>query len=284
MLALAKFAMKGRRQAILAAVLLGVFPVVNFLSAPIVALVCLRHGKSEGLIVLAWAILPALGWAVLGDMIPLLLLLGIVVLALVLHATGSWEATLLSSIGVGIGAQVGLQLKPDFVVVMQQQIEELMNNPELQGQFTTVPPEQLQQLLMVFFGSMLMFLALVLLMLARSWQAKLFNPGGFREEFHRLRLGWKATAALVLMFALISVGPAQLQQFTLYFALPLLVAGVALVHGVVGLRRWPVAVLVVFYATLMSPIMTQILILAAITDSWYDFRARLRPPDKDSSL
>lgn len=281
---LAGFAMKGRRQAILAAVLLGLFPVINFLSAPIVALICLRHGKSEGLIVLAWAILPALGWAVLGDMIPLLLLLGIVVLAFVLRSTGSWEATLLSSIGVGIGAQLGLQLKPDFVVVMQQQIEQLMNNPELQGQFTAVPPEQLQQLLMVFFGTMLMFLALLLLMLARSWQAKLFNPGGFRDEFHRLRLSWKASAALLLLFVLVSLGSDELQQLSLYFVLPLLVAGAALVHGIVGLRRWPAAVLVIFYATLFSPIMTQILILAAITDSWYDFRARLRPPDKDSGL
>ncbi len=284
MQALAKFAMKGRRQAILAAMLLGVFPVVNFLSAPIVALVCLRHGKSEGLIVLAWAMLPALGWAVLGDMIPLLLLLGIVVLAIVLRSTDSWEATLLSSIGVGIGAQVGLELKPDFVVVMQQQIEQLMSNPELQGQFTAVPPEQLQQLLMVFFGTMLMFLALVLLMLARSWQAKLFNPGGFREEFHQLRLSWKSSAALLLLFVLVSIGSDELQQLSLYFVIPLVIAGVALVHGLVGLRRWPVAVLVIFYATLLSPIMTQILLLAAITDSWYDFRARLRPPDKDSSL
>lgn len=284
MQALAKFAMKGRRQAILAAILLGVFPVVNFLSAPIVALVWLRHGKSEGLMVLAWAILPALGWAVLGDMIPLLLLLGIVVLAAVLRSTDSWEATLLSSIGVGLGAQLGLQIKPDFVVVMQQQIEQLMNNPELQGQFSAVPPEQLQQLLMVFFGTMLMFLALMLLMLARSWQAALFNPGGFRSEFHRLKLSWKASAALVLVFALVSVGSDEMQQLSLYFVVPLLIAGVALVHGVVGLRRWPVAVLVVFYATLLSPIMTQILLLAAITDSWYDFRARLRPPEQDSSL
>jgi hypothetical protein len=103
MKALAGFAMSGRRQALLAATLLGILPLLNFLSAPIVALVCLRHGKSEALIVLAWAVLPAAGWAVAGDMIPLLTLLGSTLLAGVLRSFGSWEFALLTAIGVGIG-------------------------------------------------------------------------------------------------------------------------------------------------------------------------------------
>ncbi len=279
MRSLAEFAMAGRRQAILAAMLLGVLPVVNFLSAPVVALVCLRHGRTEGMIVLAWAVLPALGWAVLGDVIPLLLLIGITVLANVLRATNSWEATLLSAIGVGIGALLGLYLRPDFLLLMQQQLELVLSSPDLQGQVTAVPPEQMLQLLQAFFGTMLMFLALVLLMLARSWQAGLYNPGGFRDEFHRLRLSWKTAAGLLLMFTLAGLGTPVLQPLTLFFVLPLLFAGVALVHGIAGLKKWPGAVLVIFYVALLSPIMTQILVLAAITDSWYDFRSRLRPKD-----
>ncbi len=279
MRSLAEFAMAGRRQAILAAMLLGVLPVVNFLSAPVVALVCLRHGRTEGMIVLAWAVLPALGWAVLGDVIPLLLLIGITVLANVLRATNSWEVTLLSAIGVGIGALLGLYLRPDFLLLMQQQLELVLSSPDLQGQVTAVPPEQMLQLLQAFFGTMLMFLALVLLMLARSWQAGLYNPGGFRDEFHRLRLSWKTAAGLLLMFTLAGLGTPVLQPLTLFFVLPLLFAGVALVHGIAGLKKWPGAVLVIFYVALLSPIMTQILVLAAITDSWYDFRSRLRPKD-----
>jgi hypothetical protein len=231
------------------------------------------------MIVLAWAVLPALGWAVLGDVIPLLLLIGITVLANVLRATNSWEATLLSAIGVGIGALLGLYLRPDFLLLMQQQLELVLSSPDLQGQVTAVPPEQMLQLLQAFFGTMLMFLALVLLMLARSWQAGLYNPGGFRDEFHRLRLSWKTAAGLLLMFTLAGLGTPVLQPLTLFFVLPLLFAGVALVHGIAGLKKWPGAVLVIFYVALLSPIMTQILVLAAITDSWYDFRSRLRPKD-----
>jgi len=277
MKALAGFAMTGRRQAVLAATLLGFLPLVNFLSAPIVALVCLRHGMTEALLVLIWAALPAAGWAVAGDMIPLLTLLGSVALAALLRSTASWELVLLGAIAVGIGAQLALLLQSGFVDLMLQQIELLMANPELQGQVSTLPPEQLQPLLRMFYGMMLMFLAISVLILARYWQAALYNPGGFRQEFHRLRLGWKTSALLCGAFVLATLGPAALQPFAILFVMPLLVAGVALVHGIAGLKKLPAAVMVIFYVALMSPVMTQIVVLAAIADSWLDFRSRVQP-------
>lgn len=277
MKALAGFAMSGRRQAILAATLLGILPLLNFLSAPIVALVFLRHGKSEALIVLAWAVLPAAGWAVAGDMIPLLTLLGSTLLAGVLRSFGSWEFALLTAIGVGIAAQLALVLQPGFVELMQQQIALVMANPELQGQVNVLPEDQMQQLLKMFYGMMLMLLAVTVLMLARYWQAALYNPGGFRQEFHQLRLSWKTTAILCSVFVLTTLGPVQLQPFSILFVLPLLIAGVALVHGIAGLKKWPVAVMAIFYVAMMSPVMTQILVLAAIADSWVDFRSRVPP-------
>jgi len=277
MKALAGFAMTGRRQAVLAATLLGFLPLVNFLSAPIVALVCLRHGMTEGLLVLIWAALPAAAWAVAGDMIPLLTLLGSVALAAVLRSSASWELVLLGAIVVGIGAQLALLVQPGFVELMMQQIELLLANPELQGQVSILPPEQLQPLLRMFYGMMLMFLAVSVLILARYWQAALYNPGGFRQEFHRLRLGWKTSAMLSGAFVLTTLGPAALQPFAILFVMPLLVAGVALVHGIAGLKRLPSAVMVIFYVALMSPVMTQILMLAAIADSWLDFRSRMQP-------
>jgi hypothetical protein len=277
MKALAGFAMTGRRQSVLAATLLGILPLLNFLSAPIVALVCLRHGMSEALLVLAWAALPAIAWAVAGDMIPLLTLLGSLALADLLRRTASWELVLICAIAVGIAAQLALQLQPGFVELMLQQIELLMANPEFQGQVNALPTDQMQQLLHMFYGMMLMFLAVSVLILARYWQAALYNPGGFRQEFHRLRLGWKTSALLCGAFVLTTLGPTALQPFAILFVLPLRVAGVALVHGVVGLRKLPAAVMVIFYVALMSPVMTQILILAAIADSWLDFRSRIQP-------
>jgi len=275
MKALAEFAMAGRRQAILAAMLLGILPLVNSLSAPIVALVCLRHGPKEALMVGVWAMLPALAWAVAGDVLPLLLLIGTTVLAEVLRSSRSWEMALLAAIGVGVGGQMVLTLQPGFLELMQQQLEQMMSRPEFEGQVALLPPEQLQQMLAMFFGLLVMSLSLVFLMLARSWQARLYNPGGFRQEFHSLRLGWKTSAMLLVLFMLGTL-VAPLQAFVMYLVIPLIFAGIALVHGIVGLRKWPVAVLVIFYASLLSPVMTQLLVLAAVIDSWYDFRSRMR--------
>lgn len=283
MKALAQFAMSGRRQAILAALILGLLPVFNFLSAPVVALVALRHGPGEAITVLLWAVLPAIGWFALGDVMPLLTLLGITVLALILRRTGSWEITLLVSIGVGIGALLGLSLQTQMLSLLEAQftqaMEQVMNSPELQGQLVMPDAEQLHRLLVMFFAVSVAFMTVTLLMLARSWQASLYNPGGFREEFHRLRLGWRSSAVLFVLFVLADMGPPQLQQLALFFMLPLLMTGVALVHGLVGRRKLPVSVLVVFYMVLMFPVMLQLLVLAALADSWFDFRSKVPARD-----
>ena len=279
MRALAQFAMTGRRQAILAALILGCLPLVNFLSPPVVALVGLRHGKSEALLVMVWAAIPAIGWALLGDVMPLLTLLGITVLALVLRGTGSWEITLLASIGVGIGARIGLTLQPEILNLLEAQLTQVMeqvaNSPELQGQVSLVEPAQLHRLMITTFAFVVTFMTVSLLMWARSWQARLYNPGGFREEFHHLRLSWKSGAGLFLLFLLANVSPPVFQQLALFFVLPLVIAGAALVHGLVGRRKLPVAVLVIFYSVLVYPVMTQLLVLAALADSWIDFRSKV---------
>jgi hypothetical protein len=187
----------------------------------------------------------------------------------------------MASIGVGVGAQLGLMIQPNFLVMMEEQLlqlmEQLASAPELQGQVELIEPELLRPLLLVFFGTSVAFLSVTLLMLARSWQAKLFNPGGFREEFHQLRLSAKSGAVLFTMFLLANLGPPVVQQLSLFFVLPLLIAGVALVHGLVGRRKLPVVVLVIFYSALMYPVMVQLVVLAAVADSWLDFRSRVAP-------
>jgi len=78
---LAEFVMKGRKQAIMAVLLLGLIPIVNFLSPVVIGLVVLRKGVIEATQVLVWAIFPIGGWAIAGDPVPLIMLLGITGLA-----------------------------------------------------------------------------------------------------------------------------------------------------------------------------------------------------------
>ena len=105
---LAEYVMLGRRQAIIIVLLCGFFPLLYFFSAATVALVALRKGQREGLLILLWALLPAgLLWA-MGDTSPVFLLLGTYVLALVLRNTLSWQLVLLLALAVGLVTQFSL--------------------------------------------------------------------------------------------------------------------------------------------------------------------------------
>ena len=107
---LAEFVMKGRKQAIMAVLLLGLIPLLNLLSPVLVGLVVLRKGFQEAVQVLVWAILPIGGWALAGDPVPLIMLLGITGLAGLLRSSESWEFTLLAAIAVGVCVAAGVDL------------------------------------------------------------------------------------------------------------------------------------------------------------------------------
>jgi hypothetical protein len=249
---LAQYAMNGRRQAITAAFLCGLIPLVNMLSPAIVALVCLRHGPREALLVAAWAVLPLLGWAMAGDITPLILMMGALALATVLRQTASWQTTMLVAILVGVGAEMALRLRPDFLALLLVQVEAFLaagGGP----QTGDVPADVMQDALVSLFGVMHMFLAICLLMMARWWQALLYNPGGFQQEFHQFRLQPRAAMLLAIMFVLASFGITVLAGWIMYFVVPLLFAGLALVHGLIGLKKLSWLWLIAFYMLLLNP-------------------------------
>ncbi|MEX2470176.1 MAG: hypothetical protein WD396_10505, partial [Pseudohongiellaceae bacterium] len=268
---LAEYVMAGRRQAIITVVLLGLVPLVNLLSPVAVGLVMLRKGPREALIVLAWAILPLVGWAILGDVVPLILVFGIGGLAWLLRETESWEFTLLAAIVVGVGVELWFRIQPAVLDTLFQQLEAYLASNQVQE----VQMEQVRAVLPSIIGSVYMFLAVSLLILTRWLQAALYNPGGFRKEFHSLRIEQKVALVLIVLMLLASFGIIVPESWVMYFVIPLLVAGVALVHGMVGLRELSSMWLVAFYALLMLPIVVQMVVLAALVDSWYDFRGRV---------
>jgi len=272
---LAEFIMAGRRQAITVAVLLGFVPLLNLLSPVVVGLVLLRKGSGEALVLMAWVVLPLGFWAYLGDVVPLIMLLGISGLALLLRETESWEYTLLAAVLVGLGVEGWLRYQPAVLDLMFQQLEVYMTPSNLQG----VQIEEIRAVLPTLIGAVYMFLAVTLLIIARWLQAMLYNPGGFRQEFQSLRLGNKVALVLVMLMLLANFGVLVPETWVVYLVIPPLFAGLALVHGLAEIRRLSRLWLLLFYAVLMLPIMLQILILAALVDSWYDFRKRVQAPN-----
>lgn len=272
---LAEFVMTGRKQAILAAVLIGLVPLVNLCSPVLVGLIVLRRGMQEATPVLAFAILPLAMWAMAGDIVPLIMLLGISALAWLLRETESWEFTLLAAIGVGAAVEVYLRLQPGVLDMIFQQLVEYLESSNVLQQADPVQLDALRAMFTSFVGAVYMFLAVLLLMWSRWLQAALYNPGGFQKEFHGLRIEPKVGLVIVALVLLANLGILMQPAWVLYLVLPLVFAGVALIHAVVAKRGLSSMWLVAFYALLMLPWVLQMVILLALIDTWYDFRSRL---------
>lgn len=265
---LAEFVMTGRKQAIMVVLLLGLIPMMNLLSPVIIGLVTLRKGLQEASVILVWAVLPLAAWAMAGDIIPLILLFGIAGLAWLLRETESWEFTLLASILVGICVELYMRSQPEILNIVYAQFEAYLAAQDLQ----MVSMEQFRATIPSFFGAVYMFLSILLLMLSRWMQAALFNPGGFQKEFHGLRIEQKVAVGLLVAMFIATFVRFVPESWVFYLMLPLIFSGVALIHGLVGKRKASSMWLVAFYALL--PWMSQLVVMLALIDSWYDFRAR----------
>lgn len=271
---LAEFVMTGRKQAIMAVLLLGLIPLVNLLNPVVVGLVMLRKGVNEAGVILAWAILPVGAWALAGDIVPLIMLIGISGLGLLLRETKSWEITLVAAIAIGIAVEIYLRVRPAMLDLMFEQLGPYLDSNNLQG----MQIEDFRDIVTSFIGSVYMFLAVMLLMLARWMQAALYNPGGFKQEFHELRIKQRVALLLMGLMLLANFGIVIPTTWVLYLVLPMMFSGVALIHAVVEKKKLSTLWLVVFYALIMLPLVVQIVVLLALIDSWYDFRARIKSP------
>lgn len=268
---LAEFVMTGRKQAILASICLGLLPLINFFSPVLVGLVLLRKGAQEAFTVFVWAILPLIAWTLVGDFVPSLMLIGVYGLAWTLRKTESWEYTLIAAIGIGLGVEAYLRFQPGVLDSVFQQLEPYLSQSNVEG----FEVEEIRGIVISIFGSVYMFLGIVLTMLARWMQAKLYNPGGFQKEFHQFRIGQRVALLLLGFIILASFEILIPQAWVLFFTLPLVFSGISLAHAVCEKRGLPSLALVMFYVLLLLPITVQIIVFLALIDSWYDFRKKL---------
>ncbi len=275
MRSLAEFVMKGRRQAILAVVLTAAIPLTYFISAVIVALLVLRKGFREALLVMVWALLALALWTLFPSMsmeqpanlLPFLLLFAVTGLAMVLRTSQSWQLTVLLAIVVGLLFEFYLRIQPAAVDALMMRLDQLFEQSGIEGSVD-------RGYLIAWIATTQTLMAVLLLMWARWLQARLYNPGGFRDEFHRLRIESKAALPLVILGLLSATGIGVPEAWLFYFALPFLFSGAALVHATIALRQLSPLWLVAFYV--VFTVIIRLLLLLAVVDSWYDFRKRMR--------
>jgi hypothetical protein len=277
---LAAFVMRGRFQALLLAVGSAGSLLFCWISAAVVALVLLRKGPAAGAWLLAWALLPS--GAVLyayGDSGPLSLLLGTALLAAVLRSTVSLPLALLACVPVGVLTGLGLsafggayldqivQAFGQFLASMEQQLSE-------GGEAVVLARPDAAQVAGILGAGTATGSALCLL-LARYWQAALYNPGGFGQEFRALY--YPPVVALGLALAAVGLASAGsgYRAWAVIAVVPLALAGLALVHARAVWRGQGRGWLAGFYVAwfLFDPVKLFV-VFAAIADSWFKFRQR----------
>ncbi|AWF79637.1 hypothetical protein BTJ40_01645 [Microbulbifer sp. A4B17] len=277
MRAVAEFIMRGRVRAVILTML-----GIPLISPAILALVSLRRGSSEGLMVLAWALLPIVVMGMSGHVPPLVTgisaghFAAVFCGAMALRSSRSWAAGL---VAVTAASAAGILLTSLFSGGLLQGFLQAVESAAEQP--NTVPMDELKQ---IFSGELQItgYLSLIsamsatlALVLGRYWQALLYNPGGFRQEFHQLRLPlWlSATSMLLWVVSLVTPGYAF---WGAVIAFPMVVAGIALVHWLVASRSWGVGPLVAMYIMLVigGLPLAGFLCGLALVDSWIDIRGR----------
>ncbi len=277
---IAEFTMSGRRQAVTVAILFALVPLLHLLAGAVVALVTLRKGWQEGFLVMLWALLPALLHLYSGDASPVFLLVAALLGGQVLRSSQSWQAALALLTVLGLATQLSLALQTQYLAQVTQMFEQMLaEGRSLQmaeaGQMGNASAAELVDLLMYFYGTYHMAVFVACLALARHWQAQLYNPGGFRQEFHSLRLDPRFGG---LLLALLVAGEAGLQPLDAWvplFCVAALVNGLALCHFIVAQRRMGVNWLVLVY--LLALLVTPALVALGFIDSVANIRKRLKP-------
>lgn len=299
---LAAFAMAARWRAVLTATLSAAAALVlppltsplNYLGGAVIGLVSLRLGGREGagVLVAGVALLAVLGLAAGGLAAPLAvatltLWLPVWLAALLLRASRSLGLTLraIGAAGVVLVMLAHLWLGDPQAWWLPRLNEVLKPVFEAQGIDAGDYVPELARWMTGLLGAALVMSVTLSLLLARAWQAGLYNPGGFGAEFRGLALGRSAAVAGLALIALAVLAPAGAAKAFAADAVPTLlvlyvVQGLAVAHALAAQyqarRGWLIAlyVLLLFAAPQVMPLVA----LVGWADAWIDVRRRFGRP------
>ncbi len=126
----------------------------------------------------------------------------------------------------------------------------------------------------------ILFNALLQLIVARWWQALIYNPGSLRRELHNIRLSTLAGLLFLVSFVLSYLGNSVVLDIMPVLYILFGAAGLSLIHYFFGLIRSPTKWfwLSVFYIALIIALPTSLFLISilALLDVWFDVRKRVR--------
>jgi hypothetical protein len=250
----------------------------------LVSLVSLRQGTTEAIQLLFWAILPFLALYLSGED-RAILLVAIVIIAcvcsLILRQTSSWSLVL--SVSVVLCSLCGILVfysTDSFVADLDANFQAslaLQTDPEVRREAEArikewSGVEGISGMLAYLICAASTFGVIV----GRWLQSILYNPGGFRQELHGLRLSmYLALICALLVIAAIAKGW-EMFFWLMVISMPLTVAGLGFLHWKIAQKGWKELAVIALYVcmVLTIPLGPIVIVVIAFLDSIFDFRKK----------
>ncbi len=299
---LAVYIMRGRMQAILVASTLAILsmlmPPLSVLSMAAVALVTLRNGPREGLIIL---LIGSVVTALLGMFLfanpqfafayGVFQWLPIWVIATVLRVTRKMATAIEVAVFLGILIVIGVYTVVSDPAGLWNELLNTMMQPMLESAGDNVPLDELKLSIdrlahymtgMAAAGSV--FGLLLGLLLGRWWQSQLFNPGGFKQEFTHIKTSPKFAIATLLIIVLALLSGGSVSELAWNISVPLLVLytfiGTAIIHVLLAARKNAQIMMPLFYGamfmlSLATPAVIVPIAITGLSDTWLNLRDKI---------
>lgn len=282
--------MRGRLEAMLTASTLAILSLLmtplSIFSSATIALVTLRKGAGEGLIILVSAALAAAVMATLIKVpylviliIALVLWLPIWLIAIVLREGRHLSLAIEMAVLIGIAVVIGYYLyNTDPVSMWKQVMPRLIpDNARVENKEELI--EQMAPFMTGIAASGGVFSMLLSLFLGRWWQAILYNPGGFRQEFLGLKIQTKIPLITLAIVCVAMISSGMLSQIawntTILMSVMYTYIGIAVLHSLLAKLKIGHLAVPMFYITLvLIPHSLLPVALVGFGDTWMDLRNR----------
>ena len=250
MRALAAYTMRGRAHATIVVAFLGsltwFFPPVSYLSGATYGLCVLRRGSQDAIRIGAWAIVIAglMSWVTFGNPKPaiavaLVLWLPVWIAAMVLRNTGSQGSLVVTAALLATLFAVFMHVSTGNAAAWWQQMIETALKSVAGADWKAEEIARLKEFMAYangFVSALMLVNLTATVILARWWQAVLYNPGGFRDEFQTLQIPrWMLpVGALVTIAAMLQANIGQLPGLaadaTIIVVFVYMFQGLAVIH------------------------------------------------------
>jgi len=276
-----------------------ILPPLAHLSGACVALVTLRKGLRDGIIVLLVSgfVLGLMGLVSANSTMVRIFTLAMVlvwwlpvgVTAAVLRYTRSLGFTLVFLGALCMAIMTGCYLMIGDVPGWWREVLPAMLKPMYEAANFGMTNDQMNQVIQNMAGVMtgfmfasIVYLTMINLFIARWLQSQLFNPGGFRNEFYTLKLDNRLAIFLLIIAAVSVFTSGNLASYALNLLILISalysLQGLAIVYAVVAALNahigWLIALYVLMFFAL--PYVMLMLSCTGLADNVLDIRARVK--------